>query len=230
MIRSFILSIAFLLAFTACSLLPQYRVFQKKVDPSLADKPKAQLEAERRAADFIETRSAASSPDPVKQLQEIHAVAADLSASLGEPQQAPGMADAQKIIRELRAGLLQEQKKADAWKAFAKKYANTPLENTGIDLVGPAGVLGLVGVVAACIACPAFGWVLLRLVPLLWGALKRMTAGIETFAREVPDAAEQLKVDYLARKMDSPDKRLVKRIKAKLKPEALTTDPTPAKS
>lgn len=217
------------LLLVGCSLIPQYRIFQKKVDPGMAEKPPAQIESERRGAAFIREKSTTPEPDPAAQLGEIHAVATALSSSLGEPKVPPTPADYPKVVAELRAGLRAEQAKTEAWKKFARKYANTPLENTGIDLIGPAGVLGLVGVVAACIACPTFGWVLLRLVPVLWGTLKRMTAAVETYAKEVPEQAAVLKRDYLARKMDTTDKALVANIKSGLNPDTLNTQPAPAK-
>lgn len=190
--------------------VPQWRVFQKKVDAEMAQKPAAQVEAERQGAKFIVEASAAISADPAQQIADIHSVAIPLSSSLGEPKKQIKIADQIAVIKALESGLRAEQKKAEAWKAFATKYAGKPLEDTGINLAGPAGILGMVGIIAACIACPAFGYAILRLLPLLWGYFRRTTAAINEFAASNPDAAEQLK-DTLSRRMDEAHKALVRK-------------------
>lgn len=200
-----------LCAVSSCAL-PQWRVFQKKIDPKVAEKPAAQIEAERRAAAYLRDVSAAPAPDTVAQVAQIHSVAMPLASSLGEPKSPVTPADQAAIIAELRAGKLAEQKKAEQWKAFAQKYAGQPLEDTGINLAGPAGLLALAGVVAACIACPAFGYMLLRMLPLLWGYFRRTTSAVSEFAAAHPAAGEQLKAT-LSRKMDTAHKTLVQRHK-----------------
>ncbi len=194
---------------SACAL-PQWRVFQAKVDPELAKKPAEQVEAERRGAKYIEQKSATLEANPAAQLSAIHAVAVPLSSSLGEPKKTVTVEDQAKIIAELSSGLLAEQLKTEQWRAFARKYAGKPLENTGINLAGPAGVLGLAGVAALCIACPAVGYLLLRVVPLLWGFFRRTTSAIDDFASAHKDAGEQLKAT-LSRRMDEAHKSLVRR-------------------
>lgn len=197
-----------------CSLLPQWRVFQAKIDPELAARSPAQIEAEREAAQFLEVKSANIEPNAPSQLAAIHTVAASLSSSLGEPKRTitPSANDQAKVIDGLRQGLLAEQKKAEQWRAFAKKYAGKPLEDTGINLAGPAGVLALVGIIAACIACPALGYIVLRVLPLLWGFFRRTTAAIDDFTSAHQDAGEQLKAT-LSRRMDEAHKALVRRRK-----------------
>lgn len=202
-----------LLALVACLLfaacLPQMRVFQAKIDPALAEKPPAQVEAERRAAAFIRDTSAAPAANPVAQVAAIHAVAAPLSASLGEPKEPVTAEDKDRIIAGLRQGLLAEQKKAEQWKAFARKHAGREIEGTGLNLAGPAGLLALVGVIAACVACPALGYLLLRLLPLLWGFFRRTTTALHEFATEHPDAGEQV-AQKLSARMDEAHKKLVR--------------------
>lgn len=197
------------LCLAGCAL-PQWRVFQAKIDPKLAEKPAPQLEAERRSAALIVDLSAAPTANPAGRIAEIHAVALPLSASLGEPLKRATVFEAPAVIAESRAGLLASQRKAEAWKAFAQKYAGKPIEDTGVNLAGPAGLLALAGVVAACIACPALGYLLLRVVPLLWGFFSRTTSAVAEFAEEHPAAGLQL-AGKLSNKMDAAHKALVKR-------------------
>lgn len=202
-------AVLIMLAVTSCGL-PQWRIFQAKIDPKLAEKPGAQIEAERQAAVFIRDTSATLAADPARQVAKIHAVAVPLANSLGEPLQAVRADDSDRIIAELRAGKLAEQEKAEKWKAFAQKYAGKPIEDTGINLAGPAGLVGLVLVVAACVACPAIGFALLRVIPVLWGYFRRTTEAIGEFAASHPDAGEKLAAK-LSTKMDAAHKRLVKK-------------------
>ena len=139
----------------------------------------------------------------------IHAVAVPLSSSLGQPKTAAAPADQALVIAELRQGVLAEQQRAEQWKAFAKKHAGKPIEGTGLNLAGPAGLLALAGIAAACIAFPAFGYLLLRVVPILWGYFTQTTAAIGGFVAERKDAGEDLKLK-LSRKMDGAQKRLVR--------------------
>lgn len=191
--------------------LPQWRVFQKKVDPELAEKPRAQVEAERSAAKFIAQKSATVEAQPARQIEEIHAVAMPLSASLGEPAKpVDNTADARdRVIAELRQGVLAEQRKTEQWREFARKYAGKPIEDTGINLAGPAGLALLAAIVAACVVFPVLGHLLLRVVPVLWGYFSRTTEAIHDFASSRPDAGKELAAS-LSRKMDKAHKQLVR--------------------
>jgi hypothetical protein len=202
--------LTWIVLFAACAL-PQWRVLQKKVDPTLAQKPAAQVEAERQGARFIVQKSASVGPSPVAQLADIHAVAVPLAASLGEPAKPVTLADQAAVIAALERGLRAEQKKAEQWRSFALRYANRPIEGTGINLAGPAGVLALVGVIAACVFCPTFLWLVLRIVPVLLGALRSAAGGIEALAAKAPEAVEQVKKNVLAPQM-SPAKRTAVRM------------------
>jgi hypothetical protein len=202
------LLLAGLLFFSGCGL-PSWRVFQAKV-PVDAPKSAAVIESERSAAQFIEQRSVSADSDPIAQLAEIHSVAVPLSTSLGEPKLVIVAADKDKIISGLRKGVLAEQKKADDWKKFAQKYAGKPLEDTGVNIAGPTGLLVLGLVIAACVAFPPVGYVLLRVLPLLWGFFKRTTTAISEFVEANPTAGDELKAK-LGDKMDLAHKKLVKR-------------------
>jgi hypothetical protein len=203
--------LASVLLLTGCSL-PSWRVFQAKVDPKLAQTPSEAVEAQRAGAAFIRQKSATVEPNPTQQIQQIHEVATGLSASLGEPKKPVTAADYERTIAELRSGQLAAQARAEKWKAFAAKYAGKPLEDTGINLAGPAGLLGLVGLVVACVACPSLGYLVLRVLPLLWGFFRHTTSAIDEFATEHADAAECLK-GKLSRRMDAAHKALVRRRK-----------------
>lgn len=224
------LAVAFLCSLIAClfgcSLLPEWRVFQKKVPATLTEKPKAQAEGERQAAAFIRQQTTPPVPDPVKAVARVYPVAAALSASLGEPLQAIEGDDPAKTLETLRQGLIAKETQLEAWKAFGRKYAGKELEGTGFDLAGPAGLVAIVGLAAAVIMCPAVGWVLLRVIPVLWGMIRRIMTGVENFAVENPDAAGRLKEGYLSRTMNEVDKKIIKRRKAKLRPTDLSPGAT----
>lgn len=203
--------------------LPQWHVFEEKVDPKKTEKPAVQVEGEKRAAKFIEVRTAPPVVDAPAVVADVHAVAKGLTASLGEPAEEVKAEDKDAILRELRGALVAKDRQIEAWRAWARKYAGKPLEDTGINLAGPAGLLALAGVVAACIFVPGFGYVLLRVLPVLWGMVRRMIVGIESYAAELPAEGEKLKQAYLGRKMDTIDKKIVKARKTRLKPEDVAT-------
>ncbi len=189
--------------------LAQWRVFQKKVDGKDGEKPAAQVEGEKRAAAYIVARTTPPVADPAGAVVDVNQVATGLSASLGQPEKPVTVADKDAVIATLTAGLKAKDAQLDKWRAFGRKYAGTPLENTGVNLAGPAGFLGLLGVIAACVFVPGFGYVLLRLLPLLWGFFRRTTEAIGDFAKSNPDAGKQLAAT-LGDKMDKVHKRLVK--------------------
>lgn len=189
--------------------MAQWRVFQKKVEAKDGEKPAAQVEGEKQAAAYIVARTTPPVADPVAAVADVNQVATGLSVSLGQPAKAVTLADKDAVIASLTAGLRAKDAQLDKWRTFARKYAGTPLEDTGINLAGPAGFLGLVGVIAACIFVPGFGYVLLRLLPLLWGFFRRTTEAIGEFAKSNPDAGKELAAT-LGDKMDKVHKRLVK--------------------
>lgn len=197
-----------LLALSGCAL-PQWRVFQKTIPADQSAPPPAQVEGQKRAAAYIAAVTTPPVANPAQTVGDVHEVAADLSASLGQPKEPVKAEDRDKVIRGLQDGLKAKDAQLDAWRAFGRKYAGTPLEGTGINLAGPAGLLGLVGVVAACIACPALGYAVLRVLPVLWGYFRRTTQAIGEFAAERPEAGAAL-ASKLGDRMDKVHKRLVK--------------------
>ena len=201
------IAVVLLLLLCGCSL-PQWRVFQKTVPTDTGPAP-AVIESQRRAAALIVDLSASLSADPAKQVSDIHAVAVPLSVSLGEPLKRATVFQAPDVVASLRKSSLDAQAKAEKWREFARKYAGTPLEGTGVNLAGPAGLLGLIAVVAACVAFPPIGYVLLRALPVLWGFFRSTTSAISEFTTANPDEGERLKLT-LSRKMDAAHKRLVK--------------------
>lgn len=203
-----------LIALAACVILagcalPQWRVFQKTV-PTETGKPAAQIEGERRAASYIAKRSTPPVVDASQAVADIHAAATGLTASLGEPEKPVTVADLAAVVESLRAANRAKDAQLDRWKEFGRKYGGKPLEDTGINLAGPAGLLALAGIVAACIACPALGYILLRVLPLLYGFFSRTTEAIGEFTKENPDVADKLKA-RLSKRMDEAHKALVRR-------------------
>ena len=205
------LAICLLALLCGCSL-PQWRVGQKVVPVDAGPSAQA-VESQRRAAALIVDLSASLSADPAKQVSNIHAVAVPLSVSLGEPLKRATVFQAPDVVTALRKSSLDAQAKADKWREFSRKYAGTSLEGTGVNLAGPAGLLGLIGVIAACVAFPPIGYVLLRALPVLWGFFRSTTSAISEFTTANPDEGERLKLT-LSRKMDAAHKRLVKTRKA----------------
>ena len=201
------IAVVLLLLLCGCSL-PQWRVFQKTVPTDTGPAP-AVIESQRRAAALIVDLSASLSADPAKQVSDIHAVAVPLSVSLGEPLKRATVFQAPDVVASLRKSSLDAQAKAERWREFARKHGGTPLEGTGVNLAGPAGLIGLIAVVAACVAFPPIGYVLLRALPVLWGFFRSTTSAISEFTTSNPDEGERLKLT-LSRKMDAAHKRLVK--------------------
>ena len=209
------IAVVLLLLLCGCSL-PNWRVWQKTV-PADAGPTPAVVEAQRQGAKFIERKSAAPEANPTKQLAAIHAVAQPLSRSLGEPAKPVADDDTRRTIEGLERATIEAQAKADKWREFARKHAGTPLEGTGVNLAGPTGILALIAVVAACVAFPPIGYILLRALPVLWGFFRSTTSAISEFTASNPDEGERLKLT-LSRKMDAAHKRLVKTRKAKAAP------------
>lgn len=188
--------------------LAQWRIWQRKVPGAQSEKPPEQLEGERQGAAFIRARTTPPVTDPAAVLAEIHPVAEALSASLGEPKTAPAAGDNKDAtIAALRAGLLAKDRQLDSWRAFGRKYGDMPIEGTGINLAGPTGLLGLVLVVAACFFFPPLGYLVVRVIPVLWGALRGSAGAIERFASALP-AEGQVLDTHLAALHSEPQAKL----------------------
>jgi hypothetical protein len=203
-----------MLSLAACGS-PQWRVFQKKIDPEMSATPPAQVEGQKRAAAYIRERTAPPVSDPVQAVSDVHAVAENLSASLGEPEHPVKSDDREIVLSSLRDGLRDKEKQLDAWKAFARKYADKPIEGTGINLAGPAGLIGLVGIAAACVLVPGLGWAVLRLVPVLWSGLARAAGALESAAQKAPEVIAEVKKS-LPQKEKDPVRKLIRLAKSRL--------------
>lgn len=221
-----ILLVGIVAAAVGCSL-PNWRVFQKKVDGRDAEQPKEQTEGQRRAAAYIKAVTTPPVADPAKTVEDVHEVAAGLSASLGEPEHPVKAEDKDAVLKSLRAALQSKEEQLERWKAFGRRYAGTPLEDTGINLAGPAGLALLAGGIALCVAFPPVGYLLLRVLPILWGYFRRTTTAIGEFCRTEPDAGGKLAATLRA-KMDEAHKRLVRKRAAKVRiPESVSNPPFP---
>ena len=205
-----------LLLLTGCSFLPEVRVFQKKV-PIEAVSPDV-LEGQRQGAEYIEQKSASPGADPVKTIEEIHAVAAPLSASLGEPAKKVSANDKEAVIASLKKALLAEQKKADDWKKFSQKYGGAQLEGTGIDLAAPGALLGVGTLLALFIFVPGTLSVALFVMRRLRLTLQQTVKSVEEFAAENPEAAQKLKA-YQSSNLDRAEKAIVKQVKKYTQPK-----------
>ena len=202
--------------FLGC-IMPEARVFQKKVPVEQAS-PEI-LEGQRQGAEYIEQKSASPGADPVKTIEEIHAVAAPLSASLGEPAKKITVDDREVVIASLKKALLAEQKRADDWEKFSQKYAGTQLEGTGIDLATPGVFLGVGTLIALFIFVPGTLSVALFVMSRLRLTLQQTVKSVEEFAAENPEAAVSLKARQSSN-LDRAEKALVAQVKKYIKPKA----------
>jgi hypothetical protein len=202
-------ALAFLFLLSGC-LLPEARVFQKKVPVEQAS-PEI-LEGQRQGADYIEQRSASPGADPIKTIEEIHAVAAPLSASLGEPAKKVTVNDGDAVLASLKKALIAEQKRADEWKKFSQKYGGTQLEGTGIDLAAPGALLGVGTLVALFIFVPGTLSVALFVIRRLRLTLQQTVKSVEEFAAENPEAAASLKARQSSN-LDRAEKAIVAQVK-----------------
>ena len=175
-----------------CSLLPDVRVFQKTI-PTDTGKPAKQTEAERMGAKYIAMRSAEPEPNAAAQIAAIHSVAVPLSNSLGEPVKPVSVAAIAPVINDLSAGLLAEQKKAEAWRAFGLKYGGKQIEGTGIDLAGPGAFLGVAGLVALFVFVPGALSIALVVIRRLRGTIQTMAQAVEEHAAENPEEGKAIK-------------------------------------
>ena len=198
----------FLLTMAGCQMA-QWRVLQAKIDPKLTEKPAEQIEAERQGAQFIRDKSNAPEVDVVEQLKVIHAVAVPLSSSLGTPEEPKRGVTPHETIKALQRGLMAQQRRTEQWKAFAIKHAGAEIEGTGFNLAGPAGLFAFAAIIALCVLVPPIGYMLLRMLPVLWGFFRKTTNAVAEFAEKRPDAANDLAVT-LRGNLDSSHKRLVK--------------------
>lgn len=200
------------LALTGCqSLLPEWRLFQKKV-PAPIVKPAAQIETERRTADYI-ARTVTEPP-------QIKAMARDLSESLGKPEHpiaadtAPDDAEA-RMAREWQKVLLKQQEQLDQLNALLAKSEGKKIEGTGINVFGfSVGAAGL-ALIVLCVMFPPLATILWAIFKRVSGALHSTAQGIAEFVKDNPDAGEKLK-DYLSKTQDAAHKQIIRKLKSQL--------------
>lgn len=202
--------LASVLLFSGCqSLMPQWRLFQKKV-PAPIVKPAAQVELERQAAEYI----ARNVEKPV----ELKPIAVGLSKSLGVPEKpitalpveaGPDFYDAwMKVLKH-------EQEQRDELNAMLAKQEGKKIEGTGVNIFGfSVGFAGL-ALIALLVAFPPLATVLWAIFTRVSGTLSTTAKGIAEFAKENPDAGKKLK-EKLAQTQDAVHKQVISKIKAKL--------------
>ncbi len=169
------------------------RIFQRKVPATDSVAPAAQAEGQKKAAKWIAVRTAPPVQNAPAVVADVHEVAVSLSASLGEPARAVAADDREAVINALASGLRAKEEQLEKWKAFGRKYGGTPLEGTGINLAAGALWLWIVGIIALCVLVPGAPYVVLRIIPALWNAVKRGAQGLERVAASAPQAVEEVK-------------------------------------
>lgn len=194
-------------ALAGCALLPQWRVFQAKVPPPVV-KGLAQTEFERRAAELLAAR--------LEQPVALQPVARQLSASLGAPQKPITEPDTGKAagiaVAELRLGQAQMQAQLATLNRRLATYQGKEIEGTGLNLAGPAGLLGIAGVVALGIFVPGFLTFLLFVIRRLRATIQQMAQAREEHRIAFPKAAKELD-EWSTSAMDRFAKKIVKREK-----------------
>ncbi len=199
------------IAFVTCGCSP-VRIFEKKVPVADSVSPVAQIEGQRQAAAYIAKRTAPPVANAPAAVADVHEVAVSLSASLGEPERPVEIDDRAAVISALGAGLREKEKQLERWKAFGRKYGGQPIEGTGINLAAGALWLWILAIVAACVFIPGFGWVLLRLVPVLWSAVKRGAVALEHVASMAPAAVAEAKAELP--QAEDAVRKIIRRAKA----------------
>lgn len=212
---SFLVVVLAIVFFVVGCQAPRWMVGQKKVPTAESAPPIVTTEAQKKGAAFIRNRTRPPVADPKKVVEEVHEVASGLVASLGEPKDQPTVEDYAKTVAALQQGLQAKDAQLERWREFGRKYGGKPLEDTGINLAGPAGLVGLLAVIALCVAFPSIGYLVLRLLPVLWGYFRRTTEAISEFATGNPDAGRRL-ATTLGNKMDRVHKKLVRKRAGKL--------------
>jgi hypothetical protein len=191
--------------------MPQWRLFQKKV-PAPIVKPAAQIETERRTADYI-ARTVETPP-------QLKPMAADLSESLGRPEKPiPADTTADEAEARMRAewqkALLKSQQQIDQLNALLAKSEGKKIEDTGINVFGFSMGGAALALIVLCVLFPGVATILWAVFKRVSGALSSTAKGISDFIKDNPDAGEKLK-DALAKTQDAAHKQIISKIKAKL--------------
>ena len=170
------------------------RFFQTKV-PTPIVKQEAQMEAERRSADFI----ARTIETPV----ELKPIAEALSQSLGAPKvqiKSLTLADLPAAYltasRELHAGqVAQQQQIAELNKQLAK-YQGKEIEGTGVNLLGP-------GIITILVILAVLGVMFPPIASLLFFSLRRVKAAASTVVQGLEEAAQSPETQALVTSIKS---------------------------
>jgi len=191
------------------SMLPQWRLFQKKV-PAPIVKPAAQIETERRTADYIARK--------IEKPEQLVPMAVQLSESLGEPERPiTDELDAAEVRmeKEWHKALLKSQEQLAELNALLAKTEGKKIEGTGFNAFGMSFGLGTLILIILLVAFPPLGAILWAVFKRISGALTSTADGISKFVKYNPDAGEKLK-GYLAKTQDAAHKQIISKIKAKL--------------
>ena len=200
-----LIQIAALALLTGCSTL-SFRVGQDEVRPPVHE---LITEDVRQGADWL-----------AREVQEgpAHEVALALTQRVGAPNRR--VIDAERVQSNLAAGQRHYRAQLERLNRWLERRAGTPLEGTGINLVGVGGVLLLVGVVALCILVPALIPLFISIVRALTGAgystLKHTSKGIvksiEAYKARKPEEANEL-LGEIGKNLDERDKILIEKLK-----------------
>jgi hypothetical protein len=192
--------IALSILLSGCSLLPEIRVGQAKV-PSVPEEHPMKAEGERQAGEYLATTV-------VDEPQRDVAVA--LSTSLGVPKAT--VIEPDKIVTNLRKGQIRDREVQQKFEDKIEKYAGKDIEDTGWNITGSLGGLGMIAIIAACIFIPGFGSLMLFVFRRLRNTTKQLVSGISNFETADPEGAAKLK-DYLSKNMDRSQKLLIRKLK-----------------
>lgn len=182
------------------------RMLQKKVPPPVVDEITEDI---KQASDYIAHES---TEQPVKD------VAVDLSQRVGAPEHPLDNSAAVKAA--LAKGTAKFQAKFDKLNRHLKRYGGRDIEGTGISVWG-AGIGALaIGLLVLCVFVPVIIPLVFKIVQILTGTTRRVlsqtvqsvTAGIEDWGRDNPDAYAELK-DRLAKHTDRPHKDIINKAK-----------------
>lgn len=191
------------------SMLPQWRLFQKKV-PAPIVKPAAQIETERRTADYIARK--------IEKPEQLVPMAIELSESLGEPEH-PITDDLDaaeaRMAKEWHKTLLKSQQQLAELNTLLAKTEGKKIEGTGFNAFGISFGLGTLILIILLVAFPPLGAILWTVFKRVSGALSATARGVADFIKDNPEAGEKLKAS-LAKTQDAVHKQLISKIKAKL--------------
>jgi len=190
------------------SILPQWRVFQKKV-PEPIIKPASQIEVERQTADYI----ARNIETPV----QLKPMSVRLSESLGRPEKPiqDQLDEAEAYMnKSWQKELRKQQDQLDELNKLLTAQGGKKIEGTGINVfgftIGGAGI----ALIVLCVMFPPIATILWTIFKRVSGALTTTAEGISNFIKDNPDSGAQLK-SYLAETQDKVHKQVISKIKAK---------------